>query len=76
VADRQLGIAVIGVATAFLAIGFSFLATFVSSGASERIVREDWFGRICRSDRFKRIDTPRNRLLAWALIRELNPLEK
>ena len=68
VTDRQLGVAVIGVATAFLAIGFSFLATFISSGAFERIIREDLFGRICRSDEFKRMNTPRNRLLAWALI--------
>jgi hypothetical protein len=68
VTDRQLGVAVIGVAIAFLAIGVSFLTMFVSSGVFDRILREDWFARTCRSDEFKRMDTARNRLLAWALI--------
>lgn len=68
VTDRQLGVAVIGVAIAFLAICFSFLNVAVSSGALERLLKEDGFRRICRSEKFKPLDTARNRLLAWALI--------
>jgi len=68
VTEIQLGFAVMSFAVAFLAIGFSFLNTFVSSGAIDRILKEDKFRRICRSEKFKAVDTARNRLLAWALI--------
>ena len=68
VTDIQLGVAVIGIAIAFLAICFSFLNTSISSGVFDWLLKKDRFLRICRSEKFKPHDTARNKLLAWALI--------
>jgi len=68
VTERPLGVAVMSILITVLAIGFSSFNVFVSSGAFDRILKEDRFRRICRSEEFRRVDTIRNRLLVWALI--------
>jgi hypothetical protein len=68
VTEKQLGVAILSAGIALLAITSSSLSIFVSSGTLDQILKEDRFRRICRSEKFRPVDTARNKLLAWALI--------
>jgi hypothetical protein len=68
VGDRQFSIALMSSGFVLLAVDVSYVSFLVTSGALHRTLADARFRRICTSAKFKPLDTPRNKLLIWALI--------